>query len=224
MARPVMIEGLESRTLMSATPAPMLFNPVVRADRAVIRADLARFRADIFANGQRLMNDTRAIKKNIAPGDTSLTAPLQTLHTDVQTMRVALLEDRLTEAANALRDESVIKLDILQIIRDRKNATAEVTDHQKLRADRVTLQNDLVAGLDSRIATRQANEATIAADAAAIVTAASTDAMATPALQAAVSKFATDRVAALNALTGDLQAIAAARAKLASDLTSAQST
>jgi hypothetical protein len=219
-----MIEGLESRVFLSVTPAPMLFNPTVRAQRLMVKADLLKFRSDIFACDAKLLRDRIAIRKDLAKGDTSLDASFLTLQNDVKTMRSALRVDRLTESANALADESVIKLDIRQIIRDRGNTTAEATDHTKLRADRIQLQNDLIAGLDSRIATRQAAETTISNDVSAIVTAANADPNASAALKAAAQTFATDRTTCLTTLSADLQAVAAARTTLVADLTAAQST
>lgn len=222
MARQVFIESLESRTLLSASS--LVFNATLKADRLMVRADLLKFRSDIFANDAKLLVDLNTIKKNVAKGDTSLSASFAQLHADVKSMHITLQEDRLAESAAALADESVIKLDELQLLKDRHNATAETADHAKLLSDRIKLQNDLIAGLDSRIATRQASETTIANDTQAIVTAADNDPAASDALKAAASKFADDRITCLNTLTADLQAISAARTQLANDLTAAQST
>lgn len=218
------IEGLESRMLLSAAPAPVLFNPTLKADRLAVRADLLKFQSDIFGGESKLLNDTQAIKHNLTKGDTSLVAPFAQLHTDTKAMRLALREDRLAESAKALSDESTIKRDILQILKDRKNATAEVADHAKLKTDRTTLQVDLIAGLDFRIATRQQFLPTITNDVNAIVTAANNDPKASAALKTAAANFAGDRTTVLTTLTSDLQTIAAARAKLVSDLAAAQST
>ena len=218
------IEGLESRVFLSTTPVPVLFNPTIKADRLVVRADLLRFASDIFACDVKLFRDNRTINKDTAKGDTSLVAPFQTLHADVAAMQKALRLDRLTEAANALADESVIKLDIRQIIINRGNATAEAGDHAKLTSDRIKLQNDLIAGLDSRIATRLSYLSTISNDVSAVVTAADNVPNASAALKAAAATFATDRTTCLGTLTSDLQAIAAARANLVADLTAAQTT
>lgn len=219
-----MIEGLESRVFLSVTPAPMLFNATVKSDRLMVKADLLKFRSDIFACDAKLLRDRIAIRKDLAKGDTSLDASFLTLQNDIKTMRSALRVDRLTESANALADESAIKLDIRQIIRDRGNATAEVADHAKLLTDRIQLQNDLIAGLDSRIATRQAELPTISNDVDAIVTAANADPNASAALKAAAQTFATDRTTCITTLTADLGVIATARTQLVADLTAAQST
>lgn len=216
------IEVMESRVLMSA--APTLFSTAVRADRMVIRADLLKFQSDLLLSDAKLLVDEHAIKHNLAKGDTSLVAPFATLHTDAKAMNLALREERLTESANALADESTIRLDIVQILKDRHNSSAETADHAKLLADRITLQNALVAGLDARIATRTADEATISADTAAIVTAANNDPAATSGLQTAVATFSTDRISRLNTITTDLQTIQTARTNLVNDLTAEQGT
>ena len=218
-----MIEGLESRVLLSVTPAPVLFNSTIKADRLDVKAALLKFRSDIFACDAKLLRDTVGLRKNIAKGDTSLNASLSQLHTDVQAMRSALRVDRLTESANALADESAIKLDIRQIIKDRGNTTALVADRAKLLADRIKLQTDLIAGLDSRVATRQAAQATLSSDVDAIVTAADADPNASAALKAAAQTFATDRTTCNATFAADLAAIATARSKLVADLTAAQS-
>lgn len=220
-----MIEGLESRVFLSTTPtAPVLFNPAVRADRLEVKAALLKFRSDIFACDAKLVRDTTALRKNTAKGDTSLDASLAQLHTDVQAMRSALRVDRLTESANALADESAIKLDIRQIIKDRGNATAVAADRVKLQADRIQLQNDLIAGLDSRVATRQAAEMTLSNDTDAIVNAANADPGASAAMKTAALTFGTDKATCNTTFAADLAGIAAARAQLVADLTAAQST
>ncbi|HZL37391.1 MAG TPA: LEPR-XLL domain-containing protein [Tepidisphaeraceae bacterium] len=225
MANRAFIEGLESRVLLSAAPKPpVLFNPTIKADRLQVRADLLKFQSDIFSWDAKLLRDTTAVRENVAKGDTSLVAPFAALRTQVQAMRTSLLEDRLNESISALHDEATIKGDILQIIKDRKNSSAETADHAKLMGDRAQLQNDLVAGLNSRIATRTTDASAIATAAQGLVTAANSDPNASSALQAAVGTFATDRSNCVTALASDLQTIANARTQLSTDLTAAEST
>lgn len=212
---------MESRLLMSA--APTLFSATVKADRLVVRADLLKFESDLLVSDAKLTVDVQAIKHNLTKGDTSLVAPFATLHADQKSMNLALEEDRLTESANALADESTIKLDILQILKDKGNSTAEAADQAKLLSDRVALQTALINGLNTRITTRTTDEVTISTDTAAIVTAADNDPSATSALKTAVATFSTDRVTKLNTLTSDLQAIETARTNLANALTAEQS-
>jgi hypothetical protein len=216
-----MIETFESRLLMSATP--VLFDSAVKEARLVVRAELLKFRSDLALTSANLIGDLSLIKSNKVAGDTSLKAAFTQLRTDTKAQGTQLKIDRLTEAANALADESTIKLDIVQIIKDRKDATALAADKTKLQNDRITLQNDLVAGLDSRIATRQSFEQTLSDDANAISTAAANDTGATQALKDAAAKFATDKTSRLNTLETDLNAIVTARNSLVTALNAAQS-
>lgn len=211
-----LIEGLESRLFMSATP---VFNPTVVADRLFVQADLLKFRSDILSSDAKLLIDINVLKKAIPAGDTSFVQPFMQLHTDIKAMHMTLREERLTESANALADESTIKLDLRQILLDKGTAN-ETADHAKLLNDRIALQGALLAGLDARIATRTAAENTIQTDTDAIVAAAG--APGTP-LYTAAQTFGNDRNAVLTTLTGDLQTIASARQTL-SDALSAEQT
>jgi hypothetical protein len=210
------IEVLESRTLMSA--APVLFSSVVKADRAVVQAELAKFNVDIGFCSTKLTADSRALAKNgvkqvpNAPGD------IATLKSDIGMERTALKEDRLTQASNALAQEAIIDLDIRQILIDKKNTMAETTDHAKLLADRATLQNILITGINTRIATRMTDEGTITAAANAVVADVTADTTASAALTAAAMKFGDDEAACLGKLATDLTNIANARTTLMNDL------
>jgi hypothetical protein len=217
------IENLESRTLLSATP-PVLFNATIKLDRLVIRMDLIKFRFDAAISNLQLAIDRLIIRHNTPKGDTSLDAPFTQLRTDVKSMSLQLAQDRLNEAKNVLNDELTIKQDILQIRKDRGNDSALTADHDKLKNDRIQMQTDLVGGLDMRIATRQTFETTISNDTQAIITAATNDANATNAMSAAVTKFSNDRITRLATLTADLQKISTDRHTLVNDLTAAQTT
>ena len=210
-------EVLESRRLMSATS---VFNPTVTADRLEVKADLLAFKSDALASRAALLTDITAANADGLKSDPTLLTPIAKLRTDLQAQGQALKADRLTERSNAIADELVIVKELRQATtHDRKNATALAADKVVLTADRVKLQTDLLAGLDSRIATRQANVTTLFNDAAAITAALATDTTASPALSADVTKLVADRTARLSKLTSDLQTIATARAKLATDLT-----
>ena len=223
MLNHALIESMESRTLMSA--APTLYSLTVQKDRLVVQTKLLKFQIDELSGAAKLLVDTQNIKKALAKGDTSLVAAFTQYRMDNKALGLALREDRLVESAAALADESVIKLDILQILKDKGNATAETADHSKLAGDRVTLQGDLIAGINSRIMTRQDAQTTIANDTAAIVTAADNDTTDPnqTALMAAVNAFSTDRNAKLATLTSDLAAVEAARTQLMTDLGNEQS-
>ncbi len=149
---------------------------------------------------------------------TTVTPLLTQLKNDAKAMRTALKVDRLTEAANALADESVIALDLKQIILDKGNTSALAADRAKLQADRVKLQSDLIAGLDSRIATRQSYHDTLFNDTQAILAAANTDPNASDKLKADVQTFVTDVDGKLDKMAADLTKLSADRTKLVADL------
>lgn len=221
MSRQVCVEGLESRLFLSASH---VFNATVLADRLEVRGDLIKFKLDLFGEALRFKSDLRAVAKATPAGDTSLDASLATLKSDGKSLSSALKSERQVEAINVLRDEAAVKLDYRQILKDKGNATALAADRAKLLADRVQLQNDAIAGLDARIATRTAAESTISADTGAIVTAAAADPQKTAALTTAVDQFAVDRNAALTRLTNDLATITSARSALVAALTAEQGT
>lgn len=214
-------ETLESRVLMSAGTSAV-FNSTVKLDRVVIKVDLLKFRADAFAANVTLLSDRKALKGDNVAAATTVTPLIQTLHTDGKDMRLQLLQDRLTEASNALADESVIVGDVRQILRDRGNPTALLTDRAKLKSDRIQLQNDLIAGLDSRIATRQTFHDMLFNDCQAINAAAQTDPNASAKLKTDVQTWTANVEAKLNTMASDLQSIETARTKLVADLTASQ--
>jgi hypothetical protein len=215
------IEAVESRVFLSA--APIVISTAVKADQLTVRGQLLKFESDALLSEVKLINDTTAIKKSLTKGDTSLVTPFKNLRADSKSLGMALRADRLAQAANALADESTIKLDLLQILKDKNSGASLTADKAKLLSDRVKLQNDLVAGLDSRIATRQADEMTITNDTQAIVTAEEADPLATAALNTAVTTFQTDRNGRLATLTSDLQTVEAARTQLSNDLAAQES-
>lgn len=212
------IDPLESRALLSASATGSLFDSTVVADRLVVRADLLKFEADLDASSAQLIVDTAVVKANDAGMAATLNPLFKQLRTDVKTMSTALRVDRLNESAATLTDEAAIDKVLVQEIVDRKNPTAESADKAQLLTDRVQLQTDMIAGLDTRIATRQADEATIFNDVNAIAAAVQSDANASPALVAAINKFTTDRTDRLTTILGDLQNLVTARTALATAL------
>ena len=220
-----LMEEMESRVLLSvAVSKPVLFNAAVKADRLEVRADLAQFRADCFSFDAKLLTDTTNIKKDDPAQATTVGPLLQTMKNDIHTMRTTLKEDRLTEGANALADESVIDQELVQLIKDKGNAQAVAADKAALLTDRIQLQTDLVAGLNSRIATRQAAYSTLIADGDAVVAAAETDPNASVKLTADLTKWTTDRSDGMTTLLTDLQSLVNARTQLVEDLTAMQGT
>lgn len=208
------LEGLESRMLMSSS-LPHYQDATVTLDKAIVKGELLKFEADILITGAQLKVDYKGIKKTTAAGDTSLTADFTQLKTDFASQSSQLKTDRLAESSAALADESKIKADIVQIRKDKGNASALIADHAQLRADRVQLETDLVAGINSRIATRQSFETTLSNDLAKIQTDATADTKGSTAFETAVTAYVTAGDARLTLMVNDLTAIATARDNLA---------
>jgi hypothetical protein len=219
----VVAEALESRTLFSASAASVVLSAAVKADQLQVKADLLTFRSDAAGNTLTLLTDAAAIKADGVKGDPALKPLLAKFHKDIHTMSQQLRLDRLAEARNALADESAIVSDRRRILLDKGDATALAADKAKLLSDRVKLQQDLLAGLDSRIATRQDAYATIFADGQAIVDAAKADPNASAALVKDLDKLTADKTVCMNTVTADLQKLVADRQQLVSDLTAMQS-
>jgi hypothetical protein len=218
-AQNLFIERLENRQLLSVSP----FNATVKLDRLQIQVDLVKFRFDDLSADVTLLADRMALHGDDVAAATTVVPLISKLHSDVKTMRMQLLSDRLTEASSALRDESVIVADLRQILADHGNSTALAADHTKLTNDRITLQNDLIAGLNSRIATRQNFYNTLFADGQAIEAAAQTDPNASSKLKTDITKWISDGDARLNTMLADLSKLVTDRTKLVSDLTALQS-
>jgi hypothetical protein len=213
---PIAFETLESRTLFSAST---VFDPTVKLDRLHVRIDLLKFRADSLAGTATLISDRLNLRHDNVAAATTVTPLIANLKSDAKQMRVALQIDRLNEAANALADESVIVTDLKQIILDRHNPDALVVDRAKLKTDRIHLQSDLIAGLDSRIATRQSYHDTLFNDGKAIVAAVQTDPNASATLKTDVQTWIADADVKLDKMAADLLTLTADRTKLVADLT-----
>jgi hypothetical protein len=170
-----------------------------------------------------MLGDITAIKAD-DPSQAGTLAPLvKTFRTDLRTMDLNLAADRAAQASAELADESVIYTDLVRIIHDKGNASAEATDHSNLLTERIKLQNDAITGLNTRIATRENAYTTILADGQAIVTAVESDNNASTKLQAAVQKWFSDKTVCLNTMTTDLAKLVADRTQLVTDLTAMQS-
>jgi hypothetical protein len=221
-AQKLFSEALEPRRLMSVSVGTSLFDSAVKLDRLQVHADLVKFRSDAVSADVTLLSDRITLRGDNVAAATTVVPLIAKLHTDVKSMRLQLLEDRLTEKSNALRDESVIIGDLRQILIDRNNPTALAADRTKLKSDRITLQNDLIAGLDSRIATRQSFHDTLFADGQAIGAAVQTDPNASAKLKTDVAKWLSDGAAKLNTMEADLTKLAADRTQLVADLTASQ--
>jgi hypothetical protein len=216
----MLFESLEGRMLMSASA----INPTITADRLAVKADLLKFRLDIVETQITTQADIKILKADGLKNDAALLTAFKAFQTDVKTMHQQLFSDNLNEKANVLGDQLLIVEEKIQILKDKGNATALAAGKQALLADRVKLQTDEIAGLNSRITTRQTFVTTLTNDLSALVTAAESDPNASPQLQTDIQKFSSDRSTQLGTLTTDLQTITAARTQLASDLTALENT
>jgi hypothetical protein len=218
-----LIEGLESRTLMSGSAlGSQVFNDTVKADRLQVRVDLLKFRADALGSFAVLLADTAAVKRDDLSGATTVGPLVDHLKADVKQMRLTLKADRLNEGVAVLTDRIAILTDLKQILLDRGDATKLAADHQQLFNDRVKLQTDLVAGLTQRLNDRQAAFDTISADAQAVVSAVQSDPGADAKLSADLQKLMTDTTNRFATLNADMQQLLADRQKLVDDLTASQ--
>ena len=210
----MLFESLESRSLMSASA----FSAQVTIDQLNIRAALLKFRSDAVASTATLLADCSALQAADLKGDATLAPLFKAFRKEVKSMRHTLDIDRLNESSAVLKDESVVDAELAQYAADSGNPTARAADRQQLRKDRIQLQDDEIAGLNARLATRQAEQTALTADLNAITAAIGTDKNAGAALQSAVNTFVSDRSAALAEFQTDLSAIITARTKLVADL------
>jgi hypothetical protein len=217
----VITEVLETRMFLSATPSAV--NPAVQADQAQIHADLLQFKSDILAASNTLHADIAAIKADDPKAATTLKPLMQKLNADLTSMRSMLQADRLDQSAKALADQQVIVADLKKVLADKGNKTAVAADRKQLRTDRIKLQQDMLAGLNARLTTRQSAYTTIFADCQAIVDAIQKDAGASQQLVTDVQKWTADKTASLTTMTTDISKLIADRTQLVADLTALQS-
>ena len=180
-------------------------------------ADLYQTDGSVAFSLDRMQQNLDAARKAVVAAATRLRAA------QTRESRATLLSDRLTERANVLHDESVIVAELRKMVLDRNNPTALAGDKQVLPSDRIKLQTDMTAGLDKRIADRQAAFNTIFNDVQTIITAVNNDPNASAQLKADVGQWGADRTARMTTLTADLQKIEADRTQLVADLTALQS-
>jgi hypothetical protein len=212
--RKMFFESMESRSLMSASA----FSTQVTIDRLDIRAALLKFRYDAVTASATLIADCSALQAADVKGDAILAPLFTALHREVKAMRHTLDLDRLTESSAVLKDESVVVAEEEKYVSDEGHEAARAADRIQMRKDRVQLEDDEIAGLNSRLATRESEQTALTADLNAITAALGTDTGASTALQAAVTKFVTDRTASLSTFESDLHGIITARTQLVTDL------
>ena len=209
------MERLETRRLMCSTA----INTTIVADRAAVFGALSQFETDI-ANGITTLNaDCKALKADDVGGDATLAPLIKQFHTDANAMDRQLAADVLVEKQNVLNDQKTIVGELLQFVADKGNPTARAADKAALLTDRVQLENDEIAGLNSRINTRKTDYTELGIDLEAIQTALGNDTNASTQLTADVNQFVNDRINIFQTLFSDLTTIKDDRTKLATDLT-----
>jgi hypothetical protein len=218
------METFESRTLLTTTPSPL--TTAVSQDHDQIRADLLKFRSDMLSGFATFQADVVAIKNDGVKDATTLTPLIVQFVKDLHKMRRTLKGDLLKEGDAVGNDEHAIFNDMRHITRDKHHDDHEAnkSDHSDLLANRIQLQNDMIASLNARIQVRQTDFATLQADMTAIVSAAQTDPHASAQLVTDLQKAQTDETNRETTLTTDLQTLVADRTQLVADLTAMQST
>lgn len=212
-------ELLENRTLMSAT----VFDTAVSNDRLQVKIDLLKFRSDALLCRATLLSDALRLRKDDAKQATTLAPLIATYKTDLRAMQLTLQVDRLTEASNALKDQAAIVGVRRQILKDRGDATALAADRAQIMALRIQLQNDLIAGLNARLATRQTQSTQVFNDGQAIIDAVQKDPNASAQVQADVTKSINDRTTCMNSFETNIQTLITDRTQLVTDLSASQS-
>jgi hypothetical protein len=213
------LEPLESRLLMSVSPVDLQ----VTLDQAQVTADLVKFRADAAGCDVTLLADCQALKLAGLGNNATMLSLFTTLHTDLTQMQAQLAADRLAQSVAVLQAQANVNTDIERMIVNRDNPTALTADRALLLRDRVAVQQDDIAGLNTRIATRQTDYNTISADLQAISTAAWGDAGVSHRLTLAVQKFDADRTAKLATMMTDLTKVQTDRTTLSNDLVKLES-
>jgi len=204
----VMIDALETRTMLSDTP-----NPQLAADTEQYKADSIKLAADTAANNLTLKNDKAAVDaavKALAAAQAPLTAKLKL---DDTTWANVLKADRaaITAAENAARP--VLLADQKKILADKGNLDALRADNEKLTADAAyvnTVMEPLRGKLASDLAARTA---ALAADRDAISALTKND----HTVSEAKSKMEADRKAGEELLKADRAAVNADLLKIKND-------
>lgn len=210
-----MLEHLEARQMMSATPtAPIILSAAVQNDRAAILVQLRTFTQDFFNSYAPLLRDVAEIKYDLTPTPTALAPITAQLNTDMTTIQISLLADNLSDNAIVQGDLNMVAVDSRTIVMDGGNTKLLVAAQTKFGSDESKLQKDMLAQLDARIATRQMDMTKVLADADAFLDIAATgDAKDA----AAVNQMTSDVNAFSATATADLTKIKQGRAQLAAD-------
>jgi hypothetical protein len=213
-------EILESRRFLSVSAV----SSAITVERAVIKLDLAEFKADASVGAAKIQVDVAKLKALDLKSDTTLAPLFSTLKVDAKAESTALAADNLAESKAVTADQTAIVAELKLEVKDKKNPTALAADKAAVVTDRIQLQSDEVAGLDSRVTTRTTLDTKVFADLTAISTAANAETGVSEKFTAAVNKFVTDSTALTTKLPTDLSKISTARTQLIADYTTLETT
>jgi hypothetical protein len=215
-------ETMESRKMLSVSPTAAL-RETLQQDQAQVQAALEQFQSDAVCYTKTILGDIAKLKADGATSDAALMHTFQKFHADVESMWAELKTARINQYEAVSQDQSAVCAELVQILQDKGNPTAEHADREQLLADRVQLEQDAVAGLNARLTIRENAYGTLFSDLSAIDSEVQSDPNASSQLQADVQQFVTDRGDCLTAMAHDIHDVIVARTQLITDLTAMES-
>lgn len=218
---PIVVEGLESRTMLSAAPPtchiklpPPPLDPVIQADINQIATLKAQLKTDEQAWGTVLKADRQAIADAIKALDATLAPFRQKLAEDKAASQAVINTDVAAIRTVMENYKPILEADVKAIWAAKGDPTAQAAAKAQLAADRQKM-NDELAPLYAQLKTdKEAAEALLKADWQAIQSVIDSD----QAVLDARKKLADDEAAAKLVLQADRDALAAAQKKLCDDL------
>jgi hypothetical protein len=196
-----MIETLESRTLMSVSPATL------SQDQVKLQSDMATYAADQESCKLLIAKDKAQVSADTLTGRRLLAGLEAQLQKDQATRTSTLGLDRGNEKTALAGDNGVIARDNVTIRVDKNNPTQLPLDKQKLMSDKIQLASDKAKFGTILINDQAHTQSVILADQQAIVSARET--LDNPALntdqqtlladqQTCLAKLAADQINILN--------------------------
>ena len=189
------IETLESRTLLSVSPATL------SQDQVKLQTDMAAYAADTQNCKSLIAKDKAQVNADSLSGRKHVAALQAQLQKDQTTRKSTLQLDRGNRKTAVAGDNAVIVRDNVTIRVDKNNPTQLAIDKQKLMSDKVQLESDQVK-FGTILLNDDANtQSIILADQQAIVTARAT--LDNPALEQDEKTLLIDQQSCLATLAAD---------------------
>jgi hypothetical protein len=189
------VESLESRTLLSVSPATL------SQDQLQLQTDIATYAADTRSCNLLIARDKARVNADSLSGRTHLAALQKQLQQDQSSRKSLLALDRKDETTAASGDNAVIVRDNVTIRVDKNNPTQLVADEQKLMSDKIQVESDHVKFSTILLNDQAGTQSTILADQQAIVAARAT--IDNPALNQDQDTLLADEQACLRTLAAD---------------------